>query len=77
MTAKLIALATSMLVFVAISEQAYAGTTISDTRYWPTEAISPDQSAIQRLENGFASWERPPALETTGPFYQGGPKENY
>jgi hypothetical protein len=40
MITKHFVLATSMVLFVAISGQAYAGTTISDTLYWPNEASS-------------------------------------
>jgi hypothetical protein len=76
MITKRFVLATSMMVFVAMSGQAYAGTTISDTRYWPGEARAAEQNAVQRPENAFASAETPRAIETTGPFYQGGPKGN-
>jgi len=38
MNTKRFVLATSTMVFVAMSAQAYAGTTISDKRYWPSEA---------------------------------------
>jgi hypothetical protein len=74
MITKRFVLATSMMVLLATSGQAYAGVTISDTRYWPREATSADQSAVQRPENAFASAETPRAIETTGPVYQGGPK---
>jgi len=45
------------MVLLAMSGRAYAGATISDTRYWPSEASSADQSAVQRPENAFASAE--------------------
>ena len=76
MITKRFVLATSMMVLLAMSGRAYAGATISDTRYWPSEASSADQSAVQRPENAFASAETPRAIETTGPVYQGGPKGN-
>jgi hypothetical protein len=70
--------AAAMMVFIAISGQAYAGTTISDTRYWPSEAISADQSAVQRPENAFDSAAKPQAIVATERSYQGGPKgSNY
>jgi len=70
-------LATSMMVLLAMSGQAYAGVTISDKRYWPSEASSADQRAVQRPENAFASAETTRAIETTRPSYEGGPKGNY
>jgi hypothetical protein len=68
--------AAAMMVFIAISGQAYAGTTISDTRYWPSEASSAGQNAVQRPENSFYFGERPQASVATAPSYQGGPKGN-
>ncbi len=76
MITKRFVLATSMLVFVALSGQAYAGTTISDQRYWPSEASSADQNAVQRAESAFDSAATPRAIETIGRSYQGGPKAN-
>jgi hypothetical protein len=70
--------AAAVMVFIAISGQAYAGTTISDTRYWPSEASSADQSAVQRSESAFYSAERPQAIVAPAQTYQGGPKgSNY
>jgi hypothetical protein len=77
MITKRFVLATSLMLFVAISGQAYAGTTISDKRYWPSEASSVDQDAVQRAEPAFDSAETPRAIEATGQSYQGGPKQNY
>jgi len=76
MITKRFILATSMIVFVAISGQAYAGATISDKRYWPSEASSADQYAVQRPENAFGSAEAPREIEATEQSYHGGPKEN-
>jgi P pilus assembly chaperone PapD len=76
MITKRFVLATSMMVLLAMSGQAYAGVTISDTRYWPSEASSADQNAVQRPENAFSSAETPRAIKTSGPAYQGGPKGN-
>jgi len=77
MITKRFILATSMIVFVAISGQAYAGATISDKRYWPSEASSADQNAVQRPENAFDSAETPRGIEASGHSYHGGPKESY
>jgi hypothetical protein len=58
MITKRFVLATSMIVFVAMSGQAYAGTTISDNRYWPSEVSSADQNPVQRPENAFGHDDR-------------------
>ena len=68
-------LATSVMMFVAISGQAYAGTTISDKRYWPSE-VGPAKNAVQRPENAVASAETPQGIEPADQSYQGGPKGN-
>jgi hypothetical protein len=75
MTTKRLVLATSMLVLVAMSAQAYAGETISDKRYWPSEASSVDQYAVQRAENAFDSAAMPRGVEAGAQSYHGGPKE--
>ena len=77
MTTKRFVLATSMMIFVAMSGQAYAGATISDTRYWPSEATSAHENAVQRAENASDSAEMPRGIEAAGQSYHGGPKENY
>ena len=77
MITKRFILATSMIVFVALSGQAYAGTTISDKRYWPSEVSTADQNAAQRPQNVFDSAEMPRGTEAPGPSYHGGPKESY
>ena len=77
MKTRRIVLATSMMVLVAISGQAYAGTTISDTRYWPSEASSADQNPVQRAESAFASAETSRPDQVTERSYQGGPKVDY
>jgi len=76
MVTKRFVLATSMMVFVAVSGQAYAGTTISDQRYWPSEVSAADQNAVQRPENAFDSAKTLRGVEATGQSYHGGPKEN-
>jgi len=77
MNTKHIVLATSMMVLVAMSGQASAGTTISDTRYWPSEASSVEQYPVQRAENAFASVETPRASQAPERSYHGGPKTDY
>jgi len=77
MTTKRFVLATSMMVFVAMSGQAYAGTTISDKRYWPSQVNSAGQNMVQRPENAFDSSQTPRGIEATGHRYHGGPKVNY
>jgi hypothetical protein len=72
MNTKRFVLATAMIVFVAMSGQAYAGTTISDTRYWPSEASSADQNAVHHSENAFYSAQA--TVATAAQTYQGGPK---
>jgi hypothetical protein len=72
MVTKRLVLATSMMVFVGMAGQAYAGTTISDTRYWPTA----DQSVVRHPDNAFASMETSQEIQATGPSYHGGPKVN-
>jgi hypothetical protein len=76
MIKKRLVLATSAMVFLAIAGQAYAGTTISDTRYWPSEVRSANQSAVQRAENVFDAVQTPRGIEFTRQAYQGGPKGN-
>jgi hypothetical protein len=76
MITKRLVLATSMVAFVAMSGQGYAGTTISDKRYWPSE-VGPAQNAVQRPENAYDLTETPRGIEATGQSYQGGPKGNY
>ena len=77
MIAKNFVLATAMIMFVAMSGQAYAGATISDTRYWPSEASSVARNPAQRVENTFYSAERPRGIEAAERSYQGGPKDDY
>jgi hypothetical protein len=78
MTTKRFVQAAAVMVFIAMSGQAYAGTTISDTRYWPSEVSSADQNAVQRAENAFDLVATPQAIVATVRSYQGGPKgSNY
>jgi hypothetical protein len=75
MITKRFVLAASMMVLV--TGQAYAGTTISDKRYWPSEASSADQNAVIGPETALDSMEMPRGIEVPGPSYHGGLKENY
>ena len=78
MITKRFVLATSMMLFVAMAGQAYAGTTISDKRYWPSEvSAAADQNTFQRSENAYDSADMPRGIEATGKSYQGGPKSDY
>jgi hypothetical protein len=77
MITKRFVLATSMMVFVAMSGQAYAGITISDKPYWPSEVNLADQNAVRRPENAFDSAETPRGIEATEQSYRDGPTGNY
>jgi len=76
MIANRFVLAASMVVLVAMSGHAYAGTTISDKRYWPDEVGTTDQSTALRRENAFGLAGTRGDIEATEPSYRGGPKEN-
>jgi hypothetical protein len=76
MITKRFVVATSMIVFVAMSGHAYAGTTISDKRYWPSQVSSAGQNAVGQPETAFGSVEMPRGTEAPGPSYHGGPKES-
>jgi hypothetical protein len=77
MITKRFVLAASMMAFISVSGQAYAGTTISDKRYWPSENSAADQNAVRRAANAFDSAETLRGIEATGQSYQGGPKGYY
>ena len=78
MITKRFVLAAATMLFVAVSGQAYAGTTISDKRYWPSEVnAAADQATVQRPENAFDSADMPQGNEATVRPYQGGPKSDY
>jgi hypothetical protein len=55
MMTKALFLTTSMIAFAAISEPAFAGATISDTRYWPGEARPSTQTVVGHSSEAFAS----------------------
>jgi hypothetical protein len=67
-------LATSMMALVAVSGHAYAGTTISDKRYWPSEARL-SQTVVRQPESAFGAAM---AQLTVGHRHGGGgPKSAY
>jgi hypothetical protein len=68
---KNLALAASIIVLVAISGQAFARATGSNTRYWPEPAISSDQ-AMHAFDPAMAA----PAVQPNTHRYEGGPKSN-
>ncbi len=78
MMTKRIVLATSMLIFTAISGQAFAGATISDRRYWPDEVRSSSVNVAPSTENAFDSMmpahTQVQAVTHEGQSYEGGPK---
>jgi hypothetical protein len=74
MNGKRVVLAASMVALVAMSGQAYAGTTISDARYWPSEASSAEANPVQRVTNAFDSVTTPRANQAADWSYRGGPK---
>jgi hypothetical protein len=53
--------------------QAYAGTTISDKRYWPREARLSSETVVRQPKNAFGA-ATAPSTETAGRRYNGGPK---
>jgi hypothetical protein len=65
-------LATSMMTLVAISGHAYAGTAISDKRYWPSEAMLSSQTVVRQPESAFGS-AMAQFTGTVGHRYRGGP----
>jgi hypothetical protein len=73
--AKPLILATSMMALVAISGHAYAGTTISDKRYWPSEARL-SQTVVRQPESGFGA-AMAQFTETVGHRHGGSPKYAY
>ncbi len=81
MMTKRIVLATSMLIFTAISGQAFAGATISDRRYWPDETHASSVNVAPGAENAFDSMTpahaQMQAVTHEGPTYEGGPKSDY
>ena len=72
MTTKRLLLSAS-LAFAVISSPAFAGTTISDQRYWPDEAHAAAMSAAALPQNAFDSVAAPQRTEQSH-RYEGGPR---
>jgi hypothetical protein len=77
LSTKILILAASMMALVTISGHACAGTTISDKRYWPSEAKQlSSQAVVRQPENALGS-AMAQFTGTVGRGYYGGPKSNY
>ncbi|WP_154073359.1 hypothetical protein [Bradyrhizobium erythrophlei] len=73
---KNLALAASIMMLVAISGQAFAGTAAPNARYWPKAIAPSDRQAV----SAYNAYDRAVATETVEPNahrYYGGPKSNY
>lgn len=73
---KNLALAASIMILVAISGQAFAGTAAPNARYWPKAIAPSDRQAV----SAYNAYDRAVATETVEPNahrYYGGPKSNY
>ena len=73
MITKLFAAAVPAMVFIAMSSQVHAGTTISDTRYWPSEVGPSSQDMIRPSDSDFG-WVTP--MYSDGHRHVGGPKSD-
>jgi hypothetical protein len=69
-------LATSIMALVALSSHAYAGATVSDKRYWPSEARLSSQTVVRQPESAFDA-AGAQFTQTAGRRYGGGPKSSY
>ena len=72
---KNLALAASIMMLVAISGQAFAGTAAPKARYWPKATAPSDREAV----SAFNPYDRAMATQTAEPNayrYHGGPKSN-
>jgi hypothetical protein len=75
MITKALVLATSMIALVAISGQASAGVTISDKRYWPSEART--QTGVAHPSKAIGSSMPQISIVDNGHRYHGGPKSSH
>jgi hypothetical protein len=75
MMTKALFLTTSMIAFAAISEPARAGATISDTRYWPSEARPSTPTVVGHSLEAFGSMT-PQKSIVERIRYRGGPKSS-
>jgi hypothetical protein len=75
---KHVTLTALVILTVAASAQAHAGTTFSDQRYWPSEAKRMSQPSAARPLDAFDAFaptiEQPAHADSHR--YHGGPKEN-
>jgi hypothetical protein len=72
---KNLALTASIITLVAISGQAFARATGSNTRYWPELANSSDRQVVHAY-NAFEPAMAPQTVEPDAYRYHGGPKYN-
>jgi hypothetical protein len=75
MITKALVFGTSMIAFVAIAGQACAGVTISDKRYWPSEARP--QATGRHPSEAFGSATPQISIVDNGHRYNGGPKSSH
>jgi hypothetical protein len=75
---KHITLTALVILTVAASGQAYAGTIISDQRYWPSEAQRMSQPSATRPLDAFDALVPTTAqpAQADSHRYHGGPKDN-
>ena len=73
MTTKILALAASITMLVAISGQALARNAASNTRHWPAATGRSDQQQALRAFNAFVPTQ---TVEPNAHRYHGGPKSN-
>jgi hypothetical protein len=72
---KNLALAASIMMVVAISGQALAGTAAPKARYWP-KATDPSDRQVVRAFNAFDPAMATQTVEPNAHRYHGGPKSN-
>ena len=73
---KNLALAASITMLVAISEQTLAGTAAPKARHWPT-ATDPSDRQVVRAFNAFDPAMATQTVDPNAHRYHGGPKSNY
>jgi hypothetical protein len=73
MVKKCVIVAVFTTAIVSMSELAHAGATISDKRYWPSEARPPSQTAARQPKDAFGAEIPPSKAAPVGRRYYGGP----
>ena len=73
---KNLALTASIITLVAISGQAFARATGSNTRYWPEVANSSDQQLVPAYNAFDDTWMATQTAGLDAGRYHGGPKYN-